>query len=413
MFQKRFKSTMPLIVAVLIMSVISFKCQNLYIAIRAVICILFITASCKILYDEKIYVYTAFTITILYMFYIIDIIFGNLFSLIFSEHVLDIFYSKLSYRLIVCLIIKIVNILSIVTVYRFFTKSGRNLKKDVWILFNIIMSGFLFFTVSYMILYPNSNYSNESVVFFLITSISFFVMSLIVICFITRICANFNNEKKLYLLESNYSTLKDNMIFQHSSSEKLKKIRHDMRNHFMTVDTLLKNENILQARQLLNDMTEQIDSIKIELTESTGYPLVDAIILQNAAICENKHISFSYKLIKLPEIEIRDVDLSSVLSNLLSNAIEAAEKTDEPFINLNISIYKSFLSIAVENSYCNTITISANKFVSSKSDSGFHGYGTQIISDVVSKYDGDFSWEIHSSRFMSSVLLNMNHNAFM
>lgn len=407
-FKKRFKSILPLIFVIIVISVISLGCSGLNIIVRTLISIFSIAASCRILYTDKIYVHTAFVITVLYILSIIDIVFGNLFSLFFSEQFLDVFYSKFSYRLVFCLIIKAIDIVSVTTIRRFFTKSGLNLKKDVWVLFNVVMSAFLFFTVSYIILYPGLSYSEEFAVFFLITSSSFFVMSFIVIYFITRICASFNFEKKLYLLESNYAALHDNMDFQISSSEKIKKSRHDMKRHLMTVRTLLESENISNARQLLNELEEQIDSIKIELAESTGNPLIDAVILQNAAICENKHISFSYKLTVLPKLSIGDADLSSVLSNLLSNAIEASENTDEPFVELDISIYKSFLSVSVKNSCCHTVTVSADGLVTSKEDRELHGYGTQIISDIASKYGGEYLWEAYPTYFWSSVLLSID-----
>ena len=203
-FKKRFKSILPLVSVILIISAISLGCLGLNIIIRTIISVFSIVASCRILYKDKIYVHTALVITVLYILSIIDIVFGNLFSLFFSAQFLDVFYSKFSYRLVSCLIIKVIDIVSIIMIRRFFTESGLVLKKDVWILFNIVMSAFLFFTVSYIILYPGSSYSKESVVFFFITSSSFFIMSFIVIYFITRICASFIFEKKLYLLESNY-----------------------------------------------------------------------------------------------------------------------------------------------------------------------------------------------------------------
>ena len=267
---------------------------------------------------------------------------------------------------------------------------------------------FLFLSVVYMMLYPKSNYSSEIIILYLIISLSFFIMSFIVIYFITRICASFNFEKKFYLMESNYAALRDNMAFQNSSSEKIKKSRHDMKRHLMTVRTLLESENISEAKQLLDELEKQINSIKIELSESTGNPLIDAVILQNAAICESKHISFSYELTVIPKLNIGNADLSSLLSNLLSNAVEASENSEEPFVKLSISTYKSFLSIAVKNSCCHSASASENKLISSKDDGEFHGYGTQIISDIASKYAGEYLWESYPTYFWSSVLLSID-----
>ncbi len=408
MFQKRFKSNsyLPFITAVLLTSVIAFYCGNMNFILKPIVCILLLTLSCRILYVDKIYIHTAFIITILCIISITEILFGNLFSLILYERFFDVFFNSISSRLVVCLISESVNIILVLTLAKFFSKSGLHLKRYIWILYNIVMLIFLIISVSFIYLYLSTYNTRASAVFFLLISILFLTVNFIVIYSFTKICSNFENERKLYLLESGYAALRNNMAFQNSNIEKLKKIRHDIKSFLMTIGTLLESGNISKAVQLLNSMDEKIDTIKTELAESTGNPLIDAVILQTAAVCENKHIVFSYKLTLLPEFNIKDADLFSVISNLLSNAVEAAEQTEKPFIDLSVSIYKSFLSIAVKNSYYKVVTTSDGSIISSKEDSASHGYGMQIVSDIANKYHGNFEFDYADALFRSYVILN-------
>lgn len=405
-FQKRFRTYIPTAAAVVIMSMISYFCGDMDLILKTLICISSLTICCHIFYTDKIYVHTAIVITILYIISIVDIIFGNLFSLIFSMQFLEVFYSKFSYRLVVCLIIKAVDIILIFMLHKFFSASGLDMEKHLWIMYNIVMMIFLFISMSFIHFYMDITHGNDDTAFFFVVSSSFLVMNLIVIYFFTKVCATFKYEKEVYKLESAYSKLQDIMLLQNKSSEMIKKVRHDMRNHLMTIKTLLGNREYQQAMRLLDELGTHIDSIKIELAKSTGNPLIDAVVIQNAAICESKRIKFSYDLSRLPQMEIKESDLSSVLSNLLTNAVEAAEKTDEPFIELQISIYKSYVSIAVKNSYRNAPVIDGELPVSSKPDKSSHGYGTQIISDIAEKYNGNFSFRTYNSFCLSSVLLN-------
>lgn len=108
-------------------------------------------------------------------------------------------------------------------------------------------------------------------------------------------------------------------------------------------------------------------------------------------------------------MQIEPIDISSLLSNLLDNAIEASEKTDNPIINLSIFKQNAYYVINIENSICenNNLTDSDYIPISTKSNSALHGYGMQIIDDIAQKYDGNFSWRVRNEKFVATVLLKL------
>ena len=120
---------------------------------------------------------------------------------------------------------------------------------------------------------------------------------------------------------------------------------------------------------------------------------------------DNTVIKISYALVSMYILLI--TDLSSLLSNLLDNAVEAAAQTTEPFVRLTITKYNAYYTICVENSYMGKKSLkgSVGALISTKSDKAPHGYGTQIISDIAQKYDGNYSWEAQESRFISTVIM--------
>ena len=112
----------------------------------------------------------------------------------------------------------------------------------------------------------------------------------------------------------------------------------------------------------------------------------------------------------MKEIKIDAVDLSSLLSNLLDNAIESAAQTSSPFVKLAILKYNAYYTICVDNSYGGKKCLdesASGMLISTKFDSALHGYGTQIISDIAQKYDGNYSWEALENKFTSTVLLKI------
>ena len=134
---------------------------------------------------------------------------------------------------------------------------------------------------------------------------------------------------------------------------------------------------------------------------------MDAVLLSKTALCREKDIDFSYSVQPLENIKIGAADLSSLLSNLLDNAVEAAAQTTEPFVRLTITKYNAYYTICVENSYMGKKSLkeSVGALNSTKSDKAPHGYGTRIISDIAQKYDGNYPWEAQESRFISTVIM--------
>lgn len=87
--------------------------------------------------------------------------------------------------------------------------------------------------------------------------------------------------------------------------------------------------------------------------------------------------------------------------------MEAAAQTTEPFIRLTIAKYNAYYTICVENSYKGKefLKEGVGVLISTKSDKALHGYGTQIISDIAQKYDGNYTWDAQENRFISTVIM--------
>ncbi|MBD9062240.1 MAG: GHKL domain-containing protein, partial [Ruminococcaceae bacterium] len=226
------------------------------------------------------------------------------------------------------------------------------------------------------------------------------------IYFYTEISKGYQRDSKLFLLENNFNSLMEQIIVQKQNSEKTKKIRHDMKNHLTNIRFLIDSGETTAAMSLLDQVTDNVKKIVSE-TIDTGNSFVDAVLLSKTALCREKDIDFSYSVQPLENIKIGAADLSSLLSNLLDNAVEAAAQTTEPFVRLTITKYNAYYTICVENSYMGKKSLkeSVGALISTKSDKAPHGYGTRIISDIAQKYDGNYSWEAQESRFISTVIM--------
>ena len=412
LLEKRFKSIIPTILVVFTNALVIFLCTDIKLYLRAIILNAITILGSQILYKEKPHIKISFTVMIDFLFIIIDVVFGLLFSLIMDKQFYDVFFGSPLRRIILSLFIKAVNVIVIYVVYKLLKKTHFEGSRKTWVLFSLVMTTFLFVGVTFIEMYQNSPGAPETTLLFFAVSTAFFITGMIIIFFFAHICRSFFNEKKMIVLESNYEGVKEQLAVRSNNSEKLGKIRHDIKNHLLNAKQLISQNQYDAAQTLVDEMIGQTDSIELFSEAATGNDFIDATLAVKAAICKSQNIRFDLSYEKLPQLKISEIDLSSLFSNILDNAITAAEKTDAPYISLTIFIRGDYLNIVSENSYTGEIKKSEkgkNAILSTtKSNSAEHGFGTKIISEIAEKYDGVCVCGYGNGVFKMNVMLKIN-----
>lgn len=410
LIERRFKNKFSVIPAIVVNASVVFLCSGLSVSLRAVIFVAVTFIGSCIVFKGAIHIKSALSLTVLFLFNIIDIIFGLLSSLVLGEHVYQVFFGNVIRRVILCLIIKTVDALAVFAVYKMFSKNCLEAGRRVWILFCLVISTFLFVTVIFTELYQNSPENSSFSSLYLTASIAFFITGIISIYFFTHICSSFTNEKRMYVLQTCYDGIREQLAIQSDNSKKLAKIRHDTKNHLQNAKVLLSQGQYDAAENLVSEMIEQSDNIRLEFNAVTGNDIIDAVITVKSAICRNSNIDFKLICETLPKINISEIDLSSLISNILDNAITAAEETDSPRVILKIFVCGEYLNIVSENTYSGMIKKcdegKLTTFITTKFNSNEHGFGTQIIGEIAQKYDGVCVYEYEKGLFKMNVMLN-------
>ena len=159
------------------------------------------------------------------------------------------------------------------------------------------------------------------------------------------------NYKKRILAEQKYNIIKEEYdgYKKHykkitERNKKLKYIRHDLVKQIAVTNELMDKDDI-----------------------------VNVIILQKKEISENNGIIFDAEVYS-PGIDFSEPDIISLISNLLDNAIEACMRVNKE------------LTPKIK------MTIEPEILKTSKKDKANHGYGIQIIKEVVKKYKGTINF---------------------
>ncbi|MCF0228339.1 MAG: GHKL domain-containing protein [Parasporobacterium sp.] len=275
-------------------------------------------------------------------------------------------------------------------------------------MFNAVMGVFLLITILFMTAYPNSHPSKPAEYLYTVLFLVFFILSLLIIYVLTFVAATFKENEKIHILRSTYASIEESLISQTENIQVIKKIRHDIKNNLLLIGSLIQNGDTEEASSIIRQSVSQIEFASVGLSQSTGRGVVDAVIANKAALARSRHISFSYKLDYIPAIAIDSIDISSVITNLLDNALESAEKETNGFAEIKIINMESYIAINVINS-CSSLpqTSSSDKniLITTKTDKTLHGFGTEIINDIAKKHGGSFVWKFSDHIFNANVLL--------
>lgn len=230
-----------------------------------------------------------------------------------------------------------------------------------------------------------------------ISGLAFFV-----ICVFNLVFANISDRKtrESLLYKSMLDKQKEHYELLLNAENNTRKFRHDVSNHFSCVIGLLNEGKVDEAKNYLEEINGEISRDRYKI--KTGNTIVDIVIKDLFAARED--ISLKIKGGMPSNISITQMDVCILFSNLLKNAIEAVDKSQDKLIDLEINNINCGVFIAVSNSYSGGIHFKNGIPITTKNKS-HHGYGSKNIQNVVEKYDGTLKYKTENDKFIVEILL--------
>lgn len=185
-----------------------------------------------------------------------------------------------------------------------------------------------------------------------------------------------------------------------------RKLKHDMKNHFMVLSSLLATENYKQARDYSSEVLDQLNAMNTYV--ETGNVILNHIINEKLSLARKNGISVKAEIENLAFAKMSSLDFSSVLTNLLDNAIEASlhEKHVEKQIQLIVSKRQGYEAICVKNRIGKSVLESNPSLQSTKkSDELQHGIGVSRVKEIVESYNGMYDIYEEENNFCFSVFI--------
>lgn len=198
-----------------------------------------------------------------------------------------------------------------------------------------------------------------------------------------------------------------------SKLQDMRQIRHEIKNQFSYLSILLEGKRYDEMREYFSDI--QSDFSSIDAYVDCGNRTVNGIINMEIAKARLRDVEIKTKLIVPQVLPFSDVDLGSILCNLIDNAIEACVRQEigNAAVSVVVVPRKEYLYICVVNPLSGKEDrkqlLALN---TSKDDLSRHGLGTKIVSRIARRYKGYATYSIEKDEyFMAEVMLDLTCGA--
>ena len=187
------------------------------------------------------------------------------------------------------------------------------------------------------------------------------------------------------------------------SQNQIRRLYHDMNNHLYNIQMMNKSSE---------DASDYIVSLQNELKEArktrvSGNSLFDIIVDEKMNICKNKGIEFDIDADSKNTGFIKNIDMSSILANILDNAIEACDKmtSNKKYIKLTSMWADDMFVIICENSKENEVKKIGDRFITDNLNKSEHGIGIKSVEKSVKNYDGNMMIFCDDSLFKVKIMI--------
>ncbi|CEP43903.1 sensor histidine kinase [Paraclostridium sordellii] len=270
---------------------------------------------------------------------------------------------------------------------------GRYIDIKTWIMIDIICLAPFISIISTNINTPigKEHQAYPIAIACIVTSLSMIFL----IEYIVKSVKNRLENQNLKLEYSYYRELEENQ-------KNVRKLNHDMNNHLSVIYSFLEYDNLEGAKEYFNELSDKFNVSNRVFCKNS---IVNAVINSKYNLAIKNQIDCFFNIDIDEILPLEDIDLCSIFSNTLDNAIEASLKLNDISkrkISLKARCDKGYFSFSICNNYNGIIKFNKGKYSSTKSDSSMHGFGLENVSEIVNKYSGTL--DITYSEFEFNIL---------
>lgn len=210
-------------------------------------------------------------------------------------------------------------------------------------------------------------------------------------------------EQQTQMLELERSHIKDIVIQNAATEERIRIERHDLRHRFKSILAMLEQEKYDEALEYIRSSTKFFDERKTE--RYCKNPIVDAVLSTFFKDAADNNIRVEHSLAIPNELPVDPTELSIVFANALENAINACKKLPDSERVIRCKYVTSpHHMFQISNPYKGKVSFDENGRPLSFEEG--HGIGTRSIMAFCEKYGAELDYKTKNGWFYLRIVLS-------
>lgn len=322
---------------------------------------------------------------------------------------LQIFNSNDTYMVLQCSILGTIFVLTFLYLYKLIIKKQVNFEKNRIL---VIFVSIFFVYGTRLIFYPYMSADDFQ--------INRYVANICVYCIVAIIfMVTFillSNQNSEYKIKEKVNYEKNRVMYNYyqqveERDKEIRRFRHDYKNHIRGIKYYLSEKKYEE----LEKYVESIDGEGFAYSQivDVGHNYINAILSHYVSETSKSDIKLVISGDASRASIIDDYDWSTIIPNLLNNAIEATRQIEDEDKTIEISFkyIRNKIVVSVTNPIKDDVNIpDLANIKTSKKDKLNHGYGIKNIRNSVEKYHGDLTCKIdENNQFVIVIWLQSDH----
>lgn len=207
--------------------------------------------------------------------------------------------------------------------------------------------------------------------------------------------AELKTERKVQQIDEKYYQIVRNQ------NDNMHMFAHDIKHHLSAIVNISDQPEVREYVHAIYADIEKHNTINL-----THNKTLDILLSEYYSLCETKGIRFEIEVKTANLLFMESSKLACLLTNVLDNAVEAAELCADKYIFLTIKRAGNFEVLTCENSCAEKPKIVNNTLRTTKVDASLHGFGTKSIVKMVNFYHGTYQYKYDAEKhtFLLSIV---------
>ena len=187
-------------------------------------------------------------------------------------------------------------------------------------------------------------------------------------------------------------------------NDKLIRIKHDIKNELQIAYAMMDKDKKVSTK-ILNELNDKLEDIKI--INFSKNAILNTILTLKKMEIKNSGINLEIEIDKTVDFNMEEIDICDLFSNILDNSIEATKKynCENRFIKFCIAKKNDYIIIKCENTYEGVLKKNSyGNYITTKQEEKQHGYGINIIKNIVDKYNGEINFITKNNIFKIVII---------